>query len=370
MRSSAFAPLTVCFVAALLVACGDAGQSGQDATDLVLDNPLRPIPAAPLGLVIDLTRLPVPPTPERVRLGRWLFFDKRLSADGSLACSRCHQPEFAFSQRTAVATGIGGRTGRRKAPSIINLGVPPQLVNFRRTPQAFLFWDGRAPSLEAQALQPIADVNEMGNSHDAMVTSVGGTRGYAPYFIEAFGDSRVTKERIAHAIADYERTRMSGNSPFDRWRAAIDDDAISEEAKLGYDLFSGKAQCAHCHSLDGRQGGFHNTGIGWNPRTHAFADLGRYAVTRGSELEDWPGTFKSPTLREASRHPPYMHDGSIATLREVVEFYNRGGNRNPDLSVFIRPLHLTPHEIDAIVAFLNSLEGEGWQDEGPRLFPH
>lgn len=369
MRRSAFAPFVLCFAATLLIACGDADQPARDAAELEQDNPPRPIPAAPLGLVIDLKRLPDPPTPQRVRLGRWLFFDKRLSADGSLACASCHQPPFAFSQSTPVAMGIRGQKGRRKVPPIINLGVPPQPGNFRTAPRSFLFWDGRAASLEAQALQPIAATNEMGNDHPAMVATLSGIHGYGPYFAQAFGDAGVTKERIAHAIADYERTRMSGNSPFDRWRAALDDDAISADAKLGFDLFSGKAQCAHCHSLDGRPGGFHNTGIGWDPRTRMFTDLGRYAVTKGTTTEEWPGTFKSPTLREVSRHPPYMHNGSIATLREVVEFYNRGGNPNPDLSVFVRPLHLSAHEIDALVAFLNSLNGEGWQDEGPRRFP-
>jgi cytochrome c peroxidase len=369
MRSVWLAAALLCFALTLVAACGEAGGSTRPDAGLEHDNPLRAIPTAPLGVVIDLARLPEPPTAPRVRLGRWLFFDKRLSADGSLACSSCHQPEYAFSQRTPVASGIGGRRGRRKVLPILNLGVAPRPVNFRRTPQAFLFWDGRAPSLEAQALQPVADANEMGNSHASMVATLARIRGYDTYVIEAFGDARITKERIAHAIADYERTRMSGNSPFDRWRAALGDGAISTDAKLGFDLFRGKGQCAHCHSLDGRGDGFHNTGVGWNPRTRTLADLGRYAVTRGTDLEEWPGTFKAPTLREASKHPPYMHDGSIATLHDVVAFYNRGANPNPDLSPFIHPLHLTPREVDAIVAFLNALEGEGWQDGGPRQFP-
>jgi cytochrome c peroxidase len=357
------------FALALAIGCRAPGRSARIDPALERDNPLRPIPEAPLGLVLDLTRLPDPPTPARVRLGRWLFFDRRLSADGTLACSTCHDPRYAFSQQTPVATGIGGRKGHRKVLPIINLGVPPRAVNFRRTPMAFYFWDGRAPSLEAQALMPIADANEMGNSPASMVSTLNGIRGYGPYFDEAFGDSHITTERVAHALADYERTRMSGNSPFDRWRAGIDEGALSDDAKLGYDLFAGKAQCAHCHSLNGRADGFSNTGIGWDPRTRTRSDPGRYAVTRGTDLEDWPGTFKAPTLREVAKHPPYMHDGSIATLRAVVEFYNRGGNPNPDLSFFIHPLHLTAAEMDALVAFMNSLNGEGWQDAGPRLFP-
>jgi cytochrome c peroxidase len=150
------------------------------ATELEHDNSLRPIPVAPLGLAINLARLPDPPTPERVRLGRWLFFDTRLPADGSLACSSCHQPQFAFSQRTAVATGIGGRQGRRKVRSIINLGVPPQSVNFQRAARTSLLWDGRAPSLEVQAPMPVADANEMGNTHDAMVSTIAASASTGP----------------------------------------------------------------------------------------------------------------------------------------------------------------------------------------------
>lgn len=165
----------------------------------------------------------------------------------------------------------------------------------------------------------------------------------------------------------YERTRLSGNSPFDRWQAGHQASAISDAAKLGASLFNGTAQCAHCHSVGG--GGFHNTGIGWDPRTRTFADLGHYTATKGTVFEDWPGTFKAPTLREVSRHPPYMHDGSIATLHDVVEFYNRGAHPNPYLDGFIHPLGLSEGEVDALVAFLNSLNGEGWQDEGPSHFP-
>jgi cytochrome c peroxidase len=355
-------------VIAVASGCRERGVVDDPAT-LERDNPLHPIPKAPLGVALDLTTLPVPPTPQRVRLGRWLFFDTRLSADGSMSCASCHIPRDAFSQRTPVATGIGGRKGQRKVLPILNLGVRPGAVNFRSTPLAFYFWDGRATSLESQALQPIANASEMGSDHAAMVAAIGGVRGYRRYFADAFGDARVTKDRIAHALADYERTRMSGNSPFDRWRAGLDPRTISEDARRGFDLFTHKAECAHCHSLDGRADGFHNTGVGWDPRTQTHADPGRYAVTKGTDLEDWPGTFKAPTLREVAKHPPYMHDGSIPTLRGVVEFYNRGGNPNPDLSTRIHPLHLTPQEIDAIVAFLESLNGEGWQDTGPRVFP-
>jgi cytochrome c peroxidase len=323
-----------------------------------------------LGLTIDLRQVPNPPTPARVRLGRWLFFDRRLSGDGTISCASCHQPQYAFSQRMPVAIGIGGRRGRRKALPIINLALQYRPMNFRRGLRAAFFWDGRASSLEQQALQPVANRNEMGSSEAAMVQTLSRIRGYEPYFAEAFGDRRITAARVARALADYEQTRLSGGSPYDRWRFGHEEHAISDAAKLGASLFNGKAQCGHCHganALDG--GGFHNTGIGWNPRTHAFADLGHYVPTKGTVFEDWPGTFKAPTLREVARHSPYMHDGSIATLRDVVEFYNRGGNHNPYIDGFMHPLGLTEREVDAIVAFLNTLNGEGWQDDGPSTFP-
>jgi cytochrome c peroxidase len=268
-----------------------------------------------------------------------------------------------------VATGIGGHKGHRKVPPVFNLAMAARPVNFKKESQTPLFWDGRATSLERQMLEPVVNPVEMGNTHAAMVSTISGVRGYARYFAESYGDSRVTKERIAKAIADYERTLMSGNSPFDRWHTGQDKGAISDAAKQGFELFVGKADCAHCHNAPSFAGGFHNTGIGWNARTRSFTDLGHYAVTKGTDLEDWPGTFKTPTLREASRRAPYMHDGSIATLHDVVEYYNRGGNRNPDISVFVHPLRLTPQEVDAIVEFLETLNGEGGQDNGPRTFP-
>jgi len=336
------------------------------------DNPLRAIPASPLGPGLELSRLPVPPTPKRVRLGRWLFFDARFSRDGTLSCASCHLPEHAFSSNAAVATGIDGQRGTRKIPTIVNLAAMPERPrNFETEPRAGpFFWDGRAASLERQALEPIANPIEMGSSHAQMERTLSRIDGYRPYFAEAFGDPRITRDRVARALADYERTRMSGNSPFDRWRTGKDHGAVSAEVKRGFDLFTGKAQCARCHPGPlFTDAGFHNLGIGWNAATRTFADQGRHAVTRGSVMQADPGTFKTPTLREVSRRAPYMHDGSIATLREVVEFYNRGGIPNPDLDNRIAPRGLSDDEIDAIVAFLKSLDGEGWQDVAPTHFP-
>ena len=167
-------------------------------------NPLKPIAPSPLGSDIDLATLKEPPTPERVRLGRWLFYDTRLSGDASVACATCHKPDHAFSEPTAVSTGIRGQRGTRKAPTFINLAV---------TVYPHFFWDGRAASLEEQALGPIENPIEMGSSHHAMVSTLAKIDGYKPYFEQAFGTAEITKERVAKAIADYERTRISGNSP-------------------------------------------------------------------------------------------------------------------------------------------------------------
>jgi cytochrome c peroxidase len=326
-------------------------------------NPLQPIPATPLGSDVDLAALPTPPTPERVRLGRWLFYDTRLSADGTVSCATCHKPEHAFSEPTPVSTGIGGQKGRRKAPALINRAV---------SLYPYYFWDGRAASLEEQMLGPLENPIEMGNTHDAMVRTLSAVPGYQPYFAEAFGAGEITKERVAQAIADYERTRVSGNSAYDRWRRARDQRAASEAVKQGHELFFGKAGCSQCH-VGSRftDTTFHNVGIGWNAATKTFTDDGRYEVTqgKGEAGEADRGAFKTPTLRDVSRHAPYMHDGSVPTLRAVVEYYNRGANRNPFLDPKIEPLGLTPPEIDALVAMLEALAGEGYADIAPTSFP-
>lgn len=328
-------------------------------------NPIVPIPAGPLGTEIDLATLPDPPTPARVRLGRWLFYDTRLSGDNTVACATCHRPEHAFSEPTPFSTGIRGQQGARKAPTFINQAV---------TLYPHFFWDGRAGSLEDQALGPVANPIEMGSTHAAMVDAITRVSAYAPYFQEAFGTPDVTKERIAKAIADYERTRMSGNSPWDRWRYNREAGAVSETVKQGHELFNGKANCGQCHLGNNfTDSQFHNIGIGWDDATKSFTDEGRWAATKDlpadKRLDTDRGAFKTPTLREITKHAPYMHDGSMKTLREVVEYYNRGGAKNPWLDLKMKPLELTDSEMDAIVAMLEALEGEGYQDTPPASFP-
>jgi cytochrome c peroxidase len=310
-------------------------------------NPIVPLPKPPLGITSSFADLKEPPTPARVRLGRWLYFDKRLSSDGTISCASCHDPADGFSLRTAVATGVRGQKGTRK---------PPNFENEAWTLYPYFFWDGRASSFEDQALGPIANPIEMGNTHQAMVRNIAAIKGYVPYFQQAFGSPEVTQTRVVRAIGDFERTVMSGNSPYDRWRLRHDDSAVSAAVKRGYDLFFDKAGCGQCHLgqnfTDNR---FHNVGIGWDPATKTFKDEGRFAI---SHQDADHGAFKTPTLRDVTLHPPYMHDGSVATLRDVVERYNKGGDPNPYLDPKIRPLHLSDQDVDDLVALMQALTGD------------
>ena len=267
-----------------------------------------------------------------------------------------------------MATGIRGQKGKRKAPTFINQAV---------TLYPHFFWDGRAGSLEEQALGPVANPIEMGNTHEAMVATIAGVPGYRKYFVEAFGTDAITKERIAQAIADYERTRMSGNSPYDRWRRTRDATAVSAEVKLGHELFFGKGGCVQCHvgqPVHRQQLPQHRHRLGREDEDvrgrGALRDHQGHDQRRASATSD-RGAFKTPTLREVSKRAPYMHDGSVATLREVVEYYNRGGNKNPylDPKMPVKPLGLTPAEIDALVAMMKALDGEGYEDTAPPSFP-
>lgn len=322
-----------------------------------VQNPLKPLPAEPLGVAGKLAALPNPPTPETVRLGRWLYFDKRLSADGTIACATCHKPENAFSETTPVSTGIRGQKGGRKAPSFVNQA-------WTLTP--FFFWDGRAASLEEQALGPVANPIEMGNTVEVMLATLKGIPSYPGYFKQAFGDENVTKERVAKAIADYERTRMSGSSPWDKWKAG-DEKAVSQAVKNGSNLFFGKALCMTCHlGPNFTDGQFHNLGVGWDAAAAKFKDEGRSKIS-GKAADT--GAFKTPTVRDVAKHAPFMHDGSVATLKDVVEHYNKGGNANPHLDPRMVKLNLSATEVDELVAFMEALDGEGYQDTAPTAFP-
>jgi cytochrome c peroxidase len=342
---------------------------GQEAAPWESSNPIVPIPDPPLGIgtknnpPAKLTDFPDPPTPERVRLGRWLFFDKRLSADNTIACATCHRPENAFSEPTPVSTGIRGQKGGRKAPSFTNQAW---------TSLPHFFWDGRSASLEDQAGGPMINPIEMGNkNHKVVVARFAAIRGYAKYFKEAFGTEKVTIERITKAIADYERTRMSGNSPWDKYVAG-DKTALSDEAKKGRTLFFGNGFCNNCHKGPNlTDSEFHNIGVGWDAETEKFADDGRYAVTK---KENDKGAFKTPSLRDVSKRAPYMHDGSLKTLAEVVILYSKGGVPNPQLDRkidrrFAERLDFTEAQVTQLVKFMEALNGEGYQDTTPTDFP-
>jgi cytochrome c peroxidase len=334
---------------------------------LEADNPITPIDPPPFGMEEFFAGAASQPVPARVRLGRWLFFDSRLSSDRTLSCASCHKPDSAFSETTAVATGIGKQRGRRKTPSIVNLAARTSLPGTINDPGPTFFWDGRARSLEAQVLMPIADAREMGFTHADMLARLSRIDAYGRYFDEAFGSREITTAHVASALADYVRTRRSGNAPYDRWAYGRDAHALSKEAQRGSEIFFFSGGCASCHAgFNFSDGLFHNIGIGWDAGKQEFADVGRAAVSR--EAQDL-GAFKTPGLREVSKHPPYMHDGSLATLRDVVEFYNLGGNPNPGMSGRIRPLRLSPDDVDAVVAFLRSLDGEGYADRPPGSFP-
>ena len=295
----------------------------------------------PLGL--DLY-MPVPEenplTPEKVALGRRIFFDRRLSRDRTIACASCHDPQRAFTDSRPVAVGIGRRLGARNVPTLINRGYGKSQ-----------FLDGRAQSLEAQVLEPIVNPKELGLTIDELVGRLGRASDYRERFRETF-EREVNAQDLARALASYVRTILSGHTSFDRYVNG-ERKALSERARQGLSLFRGKGNCTSCHvgpTLSDEQ--FHNTGIAWRDGT--MRDEGRFAVS-GQPVDQ--GAFKTPTLREIARTAPYMHDGSVTTLEEVVDFYDAGGRPNPTIDPEIHPLHLLVEEKQALVAFLKSLSG-------------
>jgi cytochrome c peroxidase len=296
----------------------------------------------PLGL--DLY-LPIPRdnvlTPAKAELGRKLFFDQQLSRDGTIACASCHDPLHAFSNGLPLSRGISERIGRRNVPSLVNRGYGRQF-----------FWDGRARTLEDQVLKPIEDPNEMDTSVADLVARLNLGQEYRAEFRAAFRRDP-DREGLARALASYVRTILSGNAPIDRYLAG-DSAALSPQAQEGFELFRGKANCSACHPAPAfTDEFFHNTGVAW--KDGRFLDEGRAAVTGNEEDR---AAFKTPTLREIPNTAPYMHDGSIATIEKVIEFYDRGGNDNPFRDRAIRRLGLTEKEKGALRAFLYSLQGD------------
>ncbi len=342
-------------VAANFISQDKKGKTPQTASLFPKDGP-----KIPLGLVPILWPDDNAYTPEKAELGWLLFFDPRLSSDSTVSCASCHAPAFAFADGQPVSTGIKGHKGGRSAPSVINRGYG-----------ALQFWDGRAASLEVQAKGPIANTIEMTNEKDAAkahatcLERLRSVKEYRQLFKKVFGVEDFTIDQVAQAIATFERCVLSGNSPYDKFKAG-DKSALTESQQRGFSIFfSNNARCDSCHdgsALTTNQ--FANIGIGMDKPS---PDWGRFNVTK---REDDKGAFKTPGLREIARTGPYMHDGSLKTLEDVVEHYDKGGIKNQWLHQDIRPLKLSKQDKTDLVAFLHALNGEGWQQfKAPVAFP-
>lgn len=334
-------------------------------------------PAIPADLWEMLIPEDNPMTEAKVALGRDLYFDKRLSIDNSVSCATCHDPKTAFAEPKQFAEGVGGKRGARNSPTVLN-----SMFNTEQ------FWDGRAKSLEEQAKGPIINPLEMGMpSHDIVVQRIKQDPAYAKRFQEVF-NAPPSIDTIAKAIAAFERTQLSGDSPFDRFFTG-EKTAISEAAQRGWDIFKNKGRCITCHEFNASSPFFtdfkyHNIGVGMRATanfetlarqvqkmssdgkltaeeidrlslTEGFSELGRFLVTR--QPKD-VGAFKTPPLRDIELTAPYMHDGSQKTLREVIDFYNKGGEPNPNLDGGIRKLDLTEQDISDLEEFLKSLTSD------------
>jgi cytochrome c peroxidase len=292
-----------------------------------------------------------PQTDEKIRLGAQLYFDPRLSADSTVSCATCHSPDTAWANHNRFDTGIRGQVGGRNSGTILDAGY-----------MKYQFWDGRAASLEEQALGPIHNPIEMGETLENVVRKLREIPGYRDQFQKVFGTD-VTTDGIAKAIASFERTVVTGPSPYDRYLTG-EKEALSSRARRGMALFNGKAHCSPCHAgaiLSDQA--FHNLGVGMDAPN---PDLGREVVTKDPKDR---GRFKTPGLRNVALTAPYLHDGSAKTLREVVELYDRGGVRNPNLDPVVLPLHLTGNEIEDLVAFLEALTGTQPTISAPALPP-
>jgi cytochrome c peroxidase len=292
----------------------------------------------PLGL----DPLPVcrenPLTEQRVRLGRRLFFDPILSADNTVACASCHQPEHGFAGSESRPRGIRGQRGPRRASSLFN-----------RAYGTSFFWDGRESTLEGQALRPIEDPTEMGSTIAAVLDRLRADATYKAQFEAAFTEG-LTADNLGRALASFERVLLRGDSPVDRFRRQGNTEALTARERQGLWLYESKGRCWRCHSgANFTDESYHNTGVSWGK---VPADLGRFAVTKKKEDR---GRFKTPTLRGVALTGPYMHDGSLKSLEDVVEFYNRGGGANPKLDPVLAPLNLSKDEMRDLVAFLKAL---------------
>ncbi len=287
---------------------------------------------------------------QKVNLGKQLYFDGRLSKNNAISCAFCHNPGTGFADARQFSLGAFGTAGGRQAPTVYNTSFNP-----------FQFWDGRATSLEEQAIGPIHNPIEMAETHETVVPKIAKIPGYQKQFRAVFG-AGVSLQGIADAIAAFERTIVSANSAFDKYTMG-ESKAMDDAAIRGMQLFKGKARCVLCHNGPNfTDNQFHNLGV---PQEGLLKeDLGRYNVSR---RERDKGAFKTPTLRSVTETAPYMHDGVFKTLEDVIEFKNKGGEPNPNLSPLMKPLSLTPEEKADLLAFLKALQGASLKIVMPKL---
>jgi cytochrome c peroxidase len=288
---------------------------------------------------------------ERILLGRTLFFDPRLSGSRWISCATCHHPGLGWSDALPVGIGVGMRKLKRATPTLVN-------VAYAR----ILQWDGSADTLENEVLRPLGNKDVMDMDLPTMVERLSNIEGYRPLFEQSYPAEGITQKTVMKALAAFERTIVSIDTPFDRWRHG-DDKAVRDSAKRGFELFRGKANCAVCHDgFNFTDDGFHNIGL----KTPAGMpeDEGRYAQRK---IKSVKGAFKTPTLREIELTAPYMHNGIYTTLEEVVDHYDRGGDVTDNLDPNIRPLHLTAGEKHDLIEFLKSLTSPRVDFPIPRL---
>ena len=297
-------------------------------------------------------------TPERIELGKLLYFDVRLSSSQKISCATCHHPKQGWSDLvpTPKAVGHEGAVGPRNSPVVLNSAY-----------QRHQFWDGRVRTLEQQALGPIEADVEMNMSLDVLIPKLNAVKGYVALFEKAYPGEGLTRKTLAKAIASFERTVVSTISPFDKY-AMGDTKAMSKKAKRGFELFKGKARCIDCHDgFNFTDGSFHNIGLKDGELTGK--DLGRYAV---KSRAGWYGVMKTPTLRDATKSGPYFHDGSVATLHEVAHVCGNGGRFKHNVknkSLFMVDRGLSKTEISELVSFIGSLTGPDMKLTIPTKFP-
>ncbi len=328
---------------------------GEPVAEPPADQPAAEPVAFEVKIPLGLPPLPIPDdnpmTADKVELGKMLYFDKRLSKDATVSCATCHDPKMAWTEHEPTSTGIGGQKGGANSPTVINAAYA--------TTQ---FWDGRAKSLEEQALGPIENPIEMGHSLPEMIGQLNELGAYKDQFQKVFG-TEITSEGIAKAIAAFERTVLSGNSPYDKFTAG-DESALNDAQKRGLELFK-KSGCPDCHTpplFSSYE--FYNAGVGMDKEK---PDEGRKAVT--GKDEDL-GAFRVPALREVANTGPYFHDGSCATLEAAVALMAAGGKDNPNWSEMfesVRDAKLTEQDQKDLVEFLKALSGEYPIVEPPAL---